>query len=357
MKTTARRGAAAGVVSACLLSVSVPALAADFPVTIDTDGGTRQFSVLDAGGSPLVQLDFGQDRAMPFQVVVQDGGMPLLGNDFTVSAQLSNLYLENTDGTTDYSAVVPSSSLSLSYGGNPLGASGIQLPVVPELTLGGTLTCDGLTPTPLSTLATVCSLIAGLTEPLSSGVAGPAVPLDEADIVAALEGLDLSALPLSITGGQERGRFTTPAKRDADDPVDGVGATSKTLLAGTNLLTGDTLADALARVDAVLRDVVEGGPVLPTEGSESLLDVETVLDAVSQQSAVHASIAGLLRTLPADQVLTILGGVTATLDAVGLAQLSSLTGTWTSSPVLEAQPVTTRPGTYAGTMTVDFFQP
>lgn len=356
-RTAARRLTVLAAAGGCLAAATLPALAVEVPVTLDTTGGDRQFSVLDAAGDPLTALAFGQNRAMPFRVEVADQGVPLLGNDFQVSATMSNLYLQNADGSTDHTAMVPSGSLLLSYGANPLGAAGLQLPVVPEFTLGGTLSCEGLSVPALSTLATVCGLIATLTSPVDAAVAGDPQVLDELDLIAALGGLDLAGLPLSLTGGQDRGRFSVPARAGADDPVTGAGATSKRLLTGTNLLTGDTLQDVLDRVDEVLRESLAGADVLPSDGDAPVLGTDKVLDALSQQSAELALIADLLRELPADQVLAILDGLTASLDALGLAQLSSLTGTYSSAPVLEAQPVTTRPGTYAGTMTVDFFQP
>lgn len=351
----------AAALALSLAGATLPALAADFPVTITTTGGTRQFTVLDgAGQAPLASLDFGANRSMPYKVRVTDVGVPLLGNDYSVATSMSNLYFTGAGGALDYTTMIPSSSLALDYSPtNPLSAAGLELPVIPEFTVSGSLSCAGLSPVLLSPLATVCTLVGALTGPVTAPVTAPAAQLvDSVDLQAALHDLDLGLdrLPLSLTGGQERGRFTVPASQSAQDPATGAGATSKIVMRGRNLLSGATLNETLTVVNAALATALAGVQVIPTGATPGLLEPGTILDALS---GTLPTLTGLIRALPLDDQLAILDGLTATLTPLTsvTGALGGLSGTYTASPVITAAPATTRPGTYTGTMTVDFFQP
>lgn len=366
-RSLARRATVVAAATGCLMAALGPATAATtpnpFPVTITTTGGNRQFNVTQADGqTQLDRLAFGTDLSeLPFQVTVTDQGIPLAGNDYSVSATMSNMYYKPTADTTDYKTMIPSNDLGLRYEPNSLRALGLKLPVVPEIKLGGQLSCSRLNLSLLSVL--LQDACAELLQPFAESGAvdtvtnGATQELTETQL--AVDGvLDLAKLPLALTGVQEGGRFVTPAKFNADDPVSGDGATSKRMMAGTNRLIGDTLDATVARVDAALDRALTGVAILPKDGSPSLVAKSELLTALSQQASL-ASIVEKLRGASdeeQDEVDQILAGATGLVNDVTVNQLSVMSGTYFAKPILTVAPVTIRPGAYEGKLTVDFFQ-
>ena len=352
--------------AACLVATVGPASAATspypFPVTVTTTGGARQFAVTQTDGTTRIDgFAFGTSlRELPFQVTVSDQGVPLLGNNYAVSATMSNMYYKPTPSTTDYSTMIPSSQVGLAYAPSSLRATGLQLPVVPTVSLTGALSCGSLGSLASLTgaLLDACTL---LLAPLTAGGAvntvatGATQMLTEAQL-AVNGALDLAKLPLSLTGAQEGGRFLTPAKLDAGDPVAGTGATAKRIMTGTNLLTGSTLADAAARVDAALDTALTGKAVLPKDGPASLVSQNELLTALSQQASLASVVEKLRLVTDQSQVAAVLAGVTGVVNDVTVNQLSVMSGNYSALPILTVAPVTIRAGAYQGQLTVDFFQ-
>jgi len=130
------------VAAAAACALAAPAFADNVSVTLTGAGGTRQFSVEDMSGQPLTALDL-TNNAQPFKVHVADNSfLPTAGQgNYTVSASMSNLYLKTGTSTYNYAVKIPSSQLSVGFGGNPLSASGISLVDLPKLNLTGSLTC------------------------------------------------------------------------------------------------------------------------------------------------------------------------------------------------------------------------
>lgn len=354
--------AAAGCLAAAVGPASAATTPYPFPVTVTTTGGARQFAVTQTDGTTPVQgFAFGTSlRELPFQVKVSDQGVPLLGNNYAVSATMSNMYYKPTPTTTDYSTMIPSNQVGLAYSPSSLRATGLQLPVVPQVSLTGALSCSTLGPLENLTgaLLDACTL---LLDPITNGGAvdtvatGATQVLTEAEL--AVNGvLDVAKLPLSLTGAQEGGRFVTPAKLDANDPVSGAGATAKRIMTGTNLLTGSTLADAAARVDAALDAALVGAPILPKDGAGSLVTQNELLTALSQQASLASVVEKLRLVTDQSQVAAVVAGVNGVVNDVTVNQLSVMSGNYSSLPILTVAPVTIRAGAYEGQLTVDFFQ-
>lgn len=102
--------------------------------------GVRQFYVYEqAADADLSRLSFDDNSEQPFRVVVRDTDRSLNGG-FEISASLTNLCYKNTDGTYDLGSVIPSRNLSLAFSPtNPLEATGLELPLVPQVAVTGQL--------------------------------------------------------------------------------------------------------------------------------------------------------------------------------------------------------------------------
>lgn len=371
-RSLARRLTLAAAAASCLAAAALPAVAQTtegLPVTIQTTGGSRVFDVTKPDGTNLTGFDFGTGGQLPWRVVVTDTGVPLLGNNYFVNTKMSNLYYQQpvTGGgyTTDYTTKIASDNLSLAYSPNPLGATGLQLPVVPEVLLGGSLTCSGLgdLTTLVQDLKDACALIATLTTAgtniVNTKVLAATQGLDTADLTAGAGGaLKLADLPMALLGAQEGGRFTKPAKADANDPVAGTDATSKRIMTGTGRLVGDTLAKTLDLVTASLTSHLGALPMTPgAAGATSLVGTNEILTGLKAQTT-FAEIATLLSasTVTDAQRVSVLQNVTGALQNVVSDRLSSMSGVYSALPILEARATTIKAGLYKGTLTVDFFQ-
>src|SRR3954465_5990519 len=79
--------------------------------------GSRQFFVEDLAGHDLTSLAFGSGGTLPFRVRVVDSAYSAATEQFTVSATLNNLYLRTAPSTYSFPTMVPSSAVSVGFGG------------------------------------------------------------------------------------------------------------------------------------------------------------------------------------------------------------------------------------------------
>jgi hypothetical protein len=375
-RTLARRLTVLTAVGGCLAAAALPAVAQtpvehQVSVTAVAAGGSRTFAVLkpDLPDTPLSSLTFNGNGEQPFRVVVKDANKGLDGG-FEVSASMTNLYFKDlATAKHDLTSIIPSRNLAIAYDSTtPLSATGVTVPVLPQVKVTGTLpTCAdpavatllGIPPvTDLLDINAVLKLLSGpqrlVCENLGTGAGLPVdgtvteAPLDLA-VPVATSLLGLGDLPLSLAGGQESGAFSHPSYRGpvatADAPANPTPATTKRLMTGRpqvspSLLTG--LNGALAT--AV-------GSVYGT--ADSLIDQNELLTALAGSSpGLVTGLEGLNDPAKVETLLTPLSKTLATLDA---AALSKISGDYTARPVLRANTTAARPGTYEGTLTIDFF--
>lgn len=372
-RSSARRLVPLAIAGACLAGTALPAAAQTvspdpqgFDVFVSQGVGSRLFEVQDMNNQPLQSLDFRavQDGRMPFQTVVKDDAVRLTGPGYHVSAVMSNLYYINGDGTLDLTSKVRSSDLSIGYG-RPLSAPVLELPVNPEVLLGGTIRpCS----TEMLSLAALADPVLSVLCPLLGG-SGVAVPtgtavqdtatqvVNLADLVTANGGpLDLTKLPFPLTSQQQTGAFTNPARYAVspyDDQVDGSQATTKRLMTG-----GPAAVDAIrGLIDAVLAGKLADSTlaVLPSGATPSLVPAQALKDALAAAPGL-GDVMYQIGLLDAAQQDYLLDTVTGALTSVLADHLSTINARYVSNPVLIAKPAAARPGEYKGRLTVTFFQ-
>lgn len=371
-RSLARRLLPVTVAGLCLAATALPAAAQtvspdpnSFDVFVSQSPGSRLFEVHDMNNQPLQSLDFRtvQDGRLPFQTLVKDDAVRLTGPGYRVSAVMSNLYYINGDGSLDLTSKIRSSDLSIGYG-RPLSVPVLELPVKPEVLLGGSIRpCS----TEMLTLAAALDPVLSVLCPLLSG--GAAVPtgttvsetatqvVNLADLVTANGGpLDLTKLPFPLTTQQQTGAFTNPARYAVspyDDAVDGTQATTRRLMTG-----GPAVVDSITGlIDDVLTGKVTDGAlaVLPSGGTPSLVPVQSLKDALAAAPGLGDIMyqIGLLDSAKQDYLL---GTVTGTLSGVLSEHLSTINAHYVANPVLIAKPSSTKSGQYKGQLTVTFFQ-
>lgn len=346
--------------AACVCAASLPALAeptvsgspTSSTVSLTTSGtGTRQLQLLDLAGKPLTDLSLRPGAPAPFRVSVVDTGVGALTDPktaFTVNATLNNLY---ADGKAD-GAFIPSGDVKVSFpASGALDAVG-SLTAVPRVVLGGAL--GGCT-NAASLLTVVNDLLKAtkLCTALNDGVA-----LDGLEVVSSTtqQLQSIADVPFALAG-QTGGPFT------AADHVNGIGkADSRGTGAGTAvpLLTGTPSVASLVDELNALEATVAGLPVLSETGVGSQVSVSSVVAALlTSSNAELATLGSALSALLPSQVQAALSGVTATVQDLGLGDITSTTGVYSSVPVLTATPkaVPAAGGTYSGTMTVTLVQP
>jgi hypothetical protein len=368
----ARRLCTSLVAAAAAVTLAAPSFAdtVSLPVSVNGLGGTRQFNVEDITGQTLTAFNLGTGGSQPFRVHVTDSSF-LAGAgqaNYTVSATMSNLYLKN-GSSHDYTVKVPSSALSINFGGNPLAAKGLSLIDLPKLTLSGVLsTCASLSPTlksilGLSVLGVVldssntavtqlCLALGALGGPVSGVVDGALQNLTPA--VSSV--LDLPTALSGATGGTfSNPSFGVGTVGEGDPAATATPATSVGLMTGTQNLTSG-LVTALT---SALTGALSGLPVVAGSGTPAQTTVTSVINglAASGSSAIDSALANVLSTLSAaDQLSLINSVVSLTPLAPVLADIKGVNGQYFSFPVLKATPQTPVPGTYDGTMTVTFVQ-
>lgn len=369
MRLTRRSMPLVAAAAACALAA--PALADNVSVTLTGAGGTRQFSVEDMSGAPLTALDL-TNNAQPFKVHVADSSfLPSAGQgNYTVSATMSNLYLKTGQSTYNYAVKIPSSQLSIGFGGNPLSTSGISLVDLPKLNLTGSLTCDPLNLQSLSTtlgLGTVGSLAAGVLTQLTNLCTAITTAGGTGAVAATVDGA-LQTLSLAVNNvldspsalsGATGGTFTnasydsgTVGAGDTAGASGAPSATQVTLMQGTQSLSAGLISLIQNALDSGLPVVSSTGAAAET----TTLAVTTALQTAN--TAMDTALRNLLLTLTASQAASAINGALhlAGFSTPTLSDIQAVTGSYYSVPVLQAAARTPVAGTYGGTMTVTFVQ-
>jgi hypothetical protein len=367
----ARRLAVLTAVSACVAAAAMPALADGVSVSLADDPGSRQFAVQDISGNPLTAVNLGTGGAQPFRTVVTDTKFRNLTKGYNVSATMNNLYLQKSDGTSDYTARVRSSDVSLQYGTSPLSALGVSFPVVPKLTVSGVLqTCASLSPTvqsvlglsstglPLnaldSALVNLCSALTTAAGHTATATVDSTVQQITSDLTSALS---LGDLPTALTGATP-GAFTNPdysaGTIGAGDPArsGAAPATSLGIMTGTPGMRAALQSVISTKVNAALAGLPLTGATGPAQTT-----VAALLAALGSSSdAAVANVATALGVLDAARQSAVLNTLTSTVNVPALTDLVNLSAQYFGFPILKATPSAPLAGTYKGTMTVTFVQ-
>lgn len=375
-RSTARRLAVVATAASCLAAAALPALAqtATTEVTVSyvVADGTRQFSVTELDGTTALQ-NFTFDSALqkPFRTLVKDTNRLLDSEGYHVNAQMTNLYRKTATGY-DYTAVIPSKNLSLTYGANPLAGTS-TLPVVPRVSLVGTIgTCadasvaGALGIAPLGILGLLDPAFALLSPLLQTvcnelGALSPTVRTVDAVVNGALKTvtapLALPDLPFALTGATQAGAFTNPSYQGAiasgDSAKTGAAtATSKRIMTGSPLVPSGNLTGLLAGLTSTLTTTIGSTPLVTADNS----GVTTLTNALTAISSGNSALVSTISKLTATDQLDLVKLLTDTLRPVDLSALTSVTGQYGAFPVLQANPLGTKQGTYDGTLIVDFFE-
>ncbi len=375
-----RRRLAAPLVVLALAAVVAPAAAvtatcsgtpatcvAGVPVSVVGLGGTRQFSVQDVHGNDLTAINLGTGGVQPFRTHVADAGFTGLTQSFSVSATMTNLYLQSGAGH-NFAVKVPSSDVSIGFGSTPLTGSGISLVDLPKLSVTGSLSsCLNLSSTlqsalglnalglPLDpsnlALTNLCGLL---------GVTGGPVA---ATVDAALQTVtptlsNLADLPVPLSGAVG-GTFTNPSFASGtvgfDDPAKtGTAATSVPIMAGGPLALTNGLKTALTNaLSSTLSDL----PLVNATDTGTKTTVAALVAGLTGSADNLTSTLGtVVAGLPVANQVTVLNALTGTLVAPVIGDIASMNGLYDGFPVLHATPTTPVPGTYDGTLTVTFVQ-
>jgi hypothetical protein len=376
MRRLSRPGTALVALTAAV-AVAGPATAANVDVTITGLGGTRQFSVEDLTGATLTALDLGTGQPKPFRTHVQDASFlpaSASGDDYSVTATLSNLYLKTGASTYNYAVKVPSSALAIDFGSTPLAGSGITVQDLPKLSLSGTLSnCLGLSNTLKSALGLGTSgLLNGLPlDPSNTGLSTLCTTLlTTTSLTATVDGavqnltptlssvLDLPSQLSGATGGAFTNASYAAGTVGAGDTAGAQGAptpTSVPLMTGTHNLS----AGLISALSTALTSALSGLPLV----SAAVTPTQSTLDAVvagltTTGNSVGQQLGAVLGTLTDANKATVLNGLglSSTPLAPVLADISGITGSYYAFPILTAAPDNPVAGTYGGTMTVTFVQ-
>lgn len=358
--------APAGAVTATC-TVTPAQCVAGVPVTVTGVGGTRQFNVEDIKGDDLTSLDLGTGGAQPFRTHVTDTGWTAVNQGFTVSATMTNLYLRQ-GSNHDFAVKVPSSDVSIGFGGVPLAGKGISLDDLPSLSISGTLSSCASLSAPLRSalglsalglpldpsnvnLATLCTLLGVTGGPVSATVDG--VLQSVTPTLTSL--LDLPT-PLS---GATGGTFTNPSFAagtvGADDPAaTSTPATSVPIMTGGAMNVTSGLISALT---TALGSQLSGLPLVNSTDTGTRTTVAALVNALMTSSDTLTSTLGsVLSTLPVADQVTVLTTLTSSLVSPVAGDIAALNGEYFAFPILRATPTTPVAGTYDGTLTVTFVQ-
>lgn len=375
-----RRPLLVGLAGAALLAAAVPAAAvsatctgspatcvAGVPVSVTGLGGTRQFSVEDVKGDDLSALDLGTGGAQPFRTHVNDSAFTATTQQYSVSASMTNLYLRQGNAH-DYAVKVPSSDVSIGFGGNPLAGKGINVVDLPKLLVGGTLgSCGSLgstlqaalglsgagIPLDLSNLQLVqlCGLLAGVDTTVSATVDGTLQ-----SVTPTLTSLLDLPTPLS---GALGGTFTNPSFAagtvGAGDPAAGqTAATSVPLMSGGALALSAGLKTALTNA---LNTALAGLPLVNATDTGTRTTIAALVGAMSSSSdQLTSTLGSVVSSLPVAKQVSVLTTLASSLAAPVLGDIASISGDYYAFPILKATPTTPVAGTYDGTMVVTFVQ-
>lgn len=340
------------------LAAAVPAFAGT-TVTLTAGTGTRQLAVLDLTGNPLTNLTLKPGVPQPFRVRVTDSSITNFTQNFSVSAVMNNLYLQN-GSTYNYSTKIPSSDLSISYPTDPLSASGVSFADLPQVAVSGTLpTCATLVTAGILTSSQIaaggvavplCTLVDGATALTVSGVDSLASPL-ATTVYPALT--NLANLPFALSGNQS-GAFTNADYQNgigASDPAGGGAAGTALLMMqgvpGMTTALSNEVASAIGTLPATLTSAT---------GSGSQTALNDLMSALST-SSTYSSLASALSQLSASEEVGVLNYLTGALVPPVLTNVLNETGTYNAFPELSVNPTGSVPaGTYQGTLTITLVQ-
>lgn len=359
---------ALAVAATSALALVAPAFAdstSGVAVSLSSLGGTRQFAVENVSGAPLTAISLGTGGMQPFRTHVTDSNFANLTKGYSVAATMSNLYLKTTSGH-NYAVKVPSSDVSLAYGTAPLSALGVSLPVLPKLSLSGTLaSCANLPSSvqttlglssagvPISTDPLVNTALTSLCTALGTGV--PVATTVDSFLQTVVPTLaSVADLPTQLTGA------TPGAFSQADFGADTVGsgdpakagapaATSLPIMNGTPGLSSALLIQITSKLNAILSAV----PLTALDETKAKTSIAAVISALSANTTT-ALVANALNTLTATQQIAVLNTLVASLLPPSLANIASVSGQYYAFPSLKATPTTPVAGTYDGTLTVTF---
>ena len=319
----------AGLAALAVVAVGVPAQAQSVPVTLVNPSGNRVVTIEDMTGANLTTLDFGTSRELPFRVRVQDNDYAR--RDFSVSATMTNLYVDNA-GTPDYTKKIASSDVGLDSQLNPLNVLGVSATVQPVVntvtTLVDTTLCGVLG---LTVVNSACVLN-------TTNITGKVIN----DLTINVDNLTtaLPKLPL-LPQANEKGPFTNPSY--ASGTV-GFSDPAKTATPATPLL----LASGDKDITPVLTELNTAIDALP------LASVVNPSDVIAKLQAQLPLVWGLLDTAEINAILAATDAVPVPLTVDGIL---SLTGTYISLPTLKVNvPTTASAGNYKGTMVVTSVQ-
>lgn len=369
----ARRLGVVTAVSGCLVAAALPALADPVVVSLADAPGSRQFEVQSISGGPLSSIDLGSGGSQPFRTVVTDSEFKNLTAGYSVSATMNNLYLEDGDGGYDWGTSVPSSDVRLDYGTSPLSALGVSFPVLPQLTVSGTLQSCADLDGPTKSLLGLDPLggLLDLTDTALLNLCSALLTADDAGVVATVDStvqqvssdltsaLALADLPTALTGAAA-GAFTHPdysaGTIGAGDTADRTGAPEATAL---TIMTGTPgMATALQDViTAKVQAALSGLPLTSATGSAKTSVAALLEELGASADTAVANVATALGALDAARQSAVLNTLTShALVPPALTDLLSLSAQYYGFPILKATPSTPLAGTYKGTMTVTFVQ-
>lgn len=334
------------------LTLAAPVSAEEVTVSLSPTSGGRTLHVEDLAGARLQSLNFDKGGTLPARIRVVDQANDAVGSGFEVSATMTNLYRKTETGHS-YDQPIPSDKLAVSYGTTPISAAGVAVSYLPRYVLSGTIP-------DCTTLSTTSTVLAGLlTDPLAAplcttlgttGAAVAATPVPGATQNLTLPLTDLTDLPASLDLTPEAGAFTLPDYAHGvavNDPAKTTTAgTSRTVLAGSALITAD------------LRTTLEGTlaslPMVSATGAGTQVAVSSVLTQMqSSADATTSTLGGNIAQLgTVDQQVAVVQALTSALQVPALSDLSGLTGTYVSLPLLQASASAPVAGTYEGTLTV-----
>jgi len=317
----------AGVAALVSTAMAVPASAQTVPVTLENPSGSRVVTVETMTGSGLTSLDFGKTREVPFRVKVKD--TDYVRRDFSVSATMTNLYLDN-GGNPDFSKVIPSANVRLESQVNPVNVVGLTAAVQPVVSTVTNLVDSTI----CKTLGLITALLGDCeletTDLTAKVIGGLTLTVDELT--------DFPNLPI-VPQENAEGAFVSPSYvgAAASDP-------NKTSTPATELrlVAGRThLAPVLSELDAAV----------------NALPLDAVVNSADVISALRERFGRAWDRLTDDEVGRILAAADVVPAPLTVDNLRSLTGTYLSMPRLTVDvPSGAAPGNYTGTMVVTSIQ-
>jgi len=344
VRLTTKKFAALGAGAAMLTLLAGPAFGSSgVDVLYSSTGGTRTLSLFQPDGTtPLTSTDLSSGTSN-FIAKVQDSSYT--NNGFKVQATMSNLY-GFANNTYNCSSEVPSSAVTLSSPTGLLTVGGVSANLTPVFTVVGTLTgtniSDPLLLTPVTVNNTVDGLLPASQNPLSqSQLTGSTATNLIGSTLASLAG----TLPVNLPTTGLGGNFATPDVHPTCDTT-ATGATPVQIMDGTADPTGllsdvqSLMTSTLGTSNPTLTQLINGGYLTSSDVSTMLQGITALVDQLG--------LTGLTSDLTSiENVLT--ASITSVTSLTGsIAQ----TGSYSSSPDLAINTTSIPAGSYKGVMTV-----